>query len=243
MKAPPWLLVDTGVLETARSVILDPTEARHVTASLRRRPGDEIILADGNGWIAEAKLISIKRRRVEAEVLSVRREPEPRAEGVTVALAVVGSQAMDWAVQKAVEIGVRCFVPIETDRAQLRGKDLGGRVEHWRRTSMQALKQCRRPWAMEVSDVVPLAVFVGGRPGGGAVADRQGRSIGELPSETGSVLVVGPEGGFTSEEREYLDRPGWPRLRLGPHVLRAETAVVVGGAMMVARSEQLREKS
>jgi 16S rRNA (uracil1498-N3)-methyltransferase len=243
MKAPPWLLVDPGVLESARTVSLDPSEARHLTAALRRRPGDAIVLVDGQGAVAEARLVSIERGRIEAEVLSVRREPEPPVNGVTVAMAVVARQAMDWAVQKAVEIGVRQFVPIEADRAQLRGKDLHGHVEHWQRISMQALKQCRRPWAMEVADVLPLEGFVEGRPGGGVVADREGRAIGDLPVGTESVLVVGPEGGFSAQEIEYLDRYGWLRLRLGPHVLRAETAAVVGGAMMVARSEQLRVKS
>lgn len=243
MKTPPWLLVEPGILESARSVVLDPTEARHLTAALRRRPGDAIVLADGRGSVAQARLASIERGRVEAEVLSVSREAEPTTGGVTVAMAVVASQAMDWGVQKAVEIGVRQFVPIETDRAHLHGKDLRGRVEHWRRISMQALKQCQRPWAMEVADVLPLTDFVEGRPGGGVVADREGCAIGELPEGTGSGLVVGPEGGFTAEENEYLDRHGWPRLRLGPYVLRAETAAVVGGAMMVARSEQSRVKS
>jgi len=237
MKTPPWLLVRPGVLESVHKVVLEPSEARHLTAALRRRPGDEIILVDGRGSVAEARLSSIEREKVEAEVLSVRRELEPRTEGVTVAMAVVASQAMDWAVQKAVEIGVRRFVPIETDRAQLRGKDLGGRVEHWSRISMQALKQCRRPWAMEISDCIPLTVFVENLPGSGALADPRGTEIGELPVATANVLVVGPEGGFTAEENELFDHRGWARVRLGPHVLRAETAAVVGGAMMVAREE------
>ena len=108
---------------------------------------------------------------------------------------------------------------------------------------MQALKQCRRPWAMEIADVLPLQVFVDCRSTSGAVADREGCAIDELPGETVGVLVVGPEGGFTAEENELFERHGWPRLRLGPHVLRAETAAVVGGALMVARSEQFRVKS
>jgi 16S rRNA (uracil1498-N3)-methyltransferase len=237
MKAPPWLLVAPGTLEPAATLVLDPTEARHLTSSLRRRPGDEIVLADGSGSVAEARLSSIERKRVEVEVLSVRREPEPQSDGVTVAMAVVGSQAMDWAVQKAVEIGVRKFVPLEAERAQLRGKDLGGRVEHWRKISRQALKQCRRAWEMGVAEVVSLRDLTESQAGVGVVADRQGCAIDELPDETGGLLVVGPEGGFTVEERELFDHLGWPSVRLGQHVLRAETAAVVGGAMMVAREE------
>jgi 16S rRNA (uracil1498-N3)-methyltransferase len=229
MKALPWLLAASGDLEAGRTVVLEPTEARHLTGALRRRPGDEIVLADGNGLVAEAKLVAIGKRRVEAEIRSVRREPKPQPVGVTVALA------MDWAVQKAVEVGVGRFVPMETERAQFRGRDLASRVEHWRRVAMQALKQCRRPWAMEVGDVVSLAEFVESVDEGGVVADREGYAIGELPKTAANMLVVGPEGGFTTAEIRLFDRHGWRRLRLGPHILRAETAAVVGGAMMVAR--------
>jgi 16S rRNA (uracil1498-N3)-methyltransferase len=218
MKAVPWLLAVSGDLEAGRTVVLEPAEARHLTGALRRRPGDEILLADGNGSVAEAKLITIGKGRVEAEILSVRHEPESKPEGVTLALAMIGR-----------------FVPMETERAQVRGKDLGSRVEHWRRIAMQALKQCRRPWAMEVGDVVSLPELVEGSGEGGVIADRGGCAIGELPDGVGSLLVVGPEGGFASEENDLFDRLGWPRLRLGPHILRAETAAVVGGAMMVAR--------
>lgn len=243
MKTLPWLLAASGDLEAGRTVVLDPTEARHLTGALRRRPGDEIVLADGNGSVAEAKLVAIGKKRVEAEIISVRREPGPQTVGVTVALAMIENRAMDWAVQKAVEVGVGRFIPMETERAQVRGRDLAGRVEHWRRIAMQALKQCRRPWAMAVGDVVPLAQLVERSEEGGVAADREGCSIGDLPEGTGGLLVVGPEGGFTAGEGTLFDRHGWQRLRLGSYILRAETAAVVGGAMMVARSELLRVRS
>ena len=213
MKASPWLLAESGDLEAGRTVVLDPIEARHLVGPLRRRQGDEIVLADGHGSVAEAKLVAIGKERVEAEIVAVRCEPRP-ASG-----------------------GVGRFVPMETGRAQVRGKDLAGRVEHWRRIALQALKQCRRPWAMDVGNVVRLADLVEGSEEAGVVADREGSSIGELPEGAGALLMVGPEGGFTSEESELFDCRGWPRLRLGPHILRAETAAVVGGAMMVMRSQ------
>jgi 16S rRNA (uracil1498-N3)-methyltransferase len=92
---------------------------------------------------------------------------------------------------------------------------------------------------MEVTEVLPLEALVDSESarGGGVVADMDGCAIGTLPEDTGNLLVVGPEGGFTAAESELFDRRGWPRLRLGPHVLRAETAAVVGAAMLVARDE------
>ena len=240
MKAMPWLLAKSGTLETGRRVVLDATEARHLTGALRRRPGDEFVLADGNGSVAEAKLVAVGTGRVEAEILSVCHEPEPKSVGVTLALAMIDNRAMDLAVQKAVEVGVGRLVPMAVERTQVRGRDLEVRLEHWRRIAMQALKQCRRPWAMAVTEVVTLTALVkdDSEQVGGVVADVEGSGLGELPETAGNLLVVGPEGGFTAAENQLFDRCGWPRLRLGPHILRAETAAVVGGAMMVARIER-----
>jgi 16S rRNA (uracil1498-N3)-methyltransferase len=96
---------------------------------------------------------------------------------------------------------------------------------------------------MEVADAVAFSDLVGPLQGVGVVADREGSSIGDLPEDVTHCLVVGPEGGFTSGEKQLLESCGWQRLRLGPHVLRAETAAIVGGAMMVARDEQSRVES
>ncbi len=243
VKKKPWILASTGMIEVGESVFLDPGEARHVTGSLRRRVGDEIVLADGRGHVALARLTTVERGKVEAEILAAHREPEPMSVGVTVALAMVGGQQMDWAVQKAVEVGVRRFVPLATERSQLQKREGHGRMNHWQRVSRQALKQCQRPWAMEIGQVVTLPEFVENHRAGGVVADRAGRAFDELPDASGNALVVGPEGGFSEIEGNIFDRNGWTRLRLGPHILRSETAAIVGGAMMVAREEQLRVDS
>jgi 16S rRNA (uracil1498-N3)-methyltransferase len=181
--------------------------------------------------------VTVERDRVEAEVSSVRHESPPDAHGVTLAVAVIESRAMDWAVQKAVEVGVHRLVPIDSERAQRRARDLRSRVEHWRRIALQALKQCHRAWAMEISDIRTVGDLIDFESGIGVVADADGHVLEDLPDAAGTLLAVGPEGGFAPPEIELFDRHGWPRLRLGPHVLRTETAAVVGGAIMVARSE------
>lgn len=243
VKAPPWLLAASGELVVGQTIVLDPAEARHLSGSLRRRVGDEVILTDGEGWVAEACIVVAAKSRAEVKISSVIREPGPRSPGVTLAMAPIAGRNMDWAVQKAVEVGVDRFVPLETERAQVRGAAVEARVEHWRRISLQALKQCRRAWAMEIIESLALKDFIEHARGVGVVADRDGCAIDELQENAENLLVVGPEGGFTCSENELLEQHGWPRLRLGPHVMRAETAAIVGGAMMVARSETLRVES
>jgi 16S rRNA (uracil1498-N3)-methyltransferase len=114
---------------------------------------------------------------------------------------------------------------------------LSGRAEHWRRIALQALKQSHRPWAMEIVDIGSLVEVADSDilAPGGVVADHNGVALADLPPSAGRLLVVGPEGGFSpNEDKLFADRE-WPRLRLGVHTLRTETAAVVGAAMLVAR--------
>lgn len=240
MKTPPRLLVDPGVLGGEPRVRLDAVESAHVSGALRGRAGDEVRLVDGAGAEAEAVLAEVSRRRVVVEIRAVQRFPEPGGVGVTVAMAVVERQPMDWAVQKAVEVGARRFVPLLSERTQNRGRDFSRQLEHWRRVARQAIKQCRRAWEMQVAEPRPpveLGEDLG--PGRAVLADREGRPLSEIPDAAVGTLVVGPEGGFASSELELFDRLEWPRLRLGVHVLRAETAAVVGAAVLVARSQHV----
>ena len=238
VKDAPWLLAANESMRVGETLRLDPVEARHAAGSLRRRSGDEVMLADGAGTVATAVIRILGKGKVEAEVLAIRSYEAPTGGGVTLALAVIDRQAMDWAVQKAVELGVRRFCPVLADRTQSRNRSSLIRAKHWRRIAFQALKQCRRPWAMTVEDAVPLNKFVERESeiGGGVVADRDGSAIDRLPDAAARVLAVGPEGGFTAAERELFDQHGWPRLKLGSHVLRAETAAIVGSAMLVMKA-------
>jgi 16S rRNA (uracil1498-N3)-methyltransferase len=233
----PWLLATDVLLELDRSVVLDAEEARHASGSLRLRPGDEVVLTDARGKVAQAVLRRIDRGGAEAEVLDVEEIPRSGEESVSLALAVLHqARAMDFAVQKAVEIGVGSLIPVISDRTQLGMTASRGRQAHWRRVALQALKQCRRPWAMDIVEPTALADLVERRgAGGGVVADPTGSSLADLPMSDSPLLLVGPEGGFAPEEMEMLTPERWPRLRLGPYVLRSETAAVVGAAMVAAR--------
>jgi len=179
------------------------------------------------------------KTRVNAEIASVHVAAAMPGDGVTLALAVLEPRAMDWAVQKAVEVGIRRLQPILTDRTQSGRRAASGRSDHWHRIAFQALKQCRRPWAMEVFKLQTLTHLVEGNEAAGVVADQDGVAIGGLPRSCGRVLVVGPEGGFSAAEGELFNSNGWFRLRLGANILRSETAAVVGGAMMVAYDESV----
>jgi 16S rRNA (uracil1498-N3)-methyltransferase len=231
MKNDPWLLVPKGVLLGGCEIALETEEARHAFGSLRLRAGDRVVLTDGVGSVTGAELT----RCVRSDVIAVVDEVVTRVlplPGPTVALGVLHTKAMDWAVQKAVEVGAAAFVPLLCDRSQGSHQRTLERVEHWRRVARQALKQCRRPWAMEVESPLTMAEVLGGRLLPGLVAAPEGLTdVSGLISHW-MTLLVGPEGGLTLEEREALAGAGWSPIALGPHILRAETAVVVGAALL-----------
>lgn len=237
MKQPPWLLLpESARPEIGGTVTLDAAEARHATGPLRLRAGDPVVLADGAGTVAGAMLREASKVRVEAEVTTLELVPQPDGPGVSLAVSVVENRAMDWVVQKSVEVGLRTLIPMVSERTQAGPRDAERRLDHWRRIAMQALKQCRRPWAMAISGPLTTARILEQTPSGcGVVADHGGAGAASLPAAAAWVLAVGPEGGFSpAEDRLFLDR-GWHRLNLGPYVLRAETAAIVGGALLVLR--------
>ena len=128
MKAAPWLLASTDDLVSERCVDLEPAEARHAAGALRLRPGKMVVLADGRGRVAEAELVTVGSRSVQAVVQSVAEHPRTGGAVVTLAVGVVAGRAMDWAVQKAVEVGVGAFVPILAERSWLGSSSLGTTV-------------------------------------------------------------------------------------------------------------------
>jgi RsmE family RNA methyltransferase len=118
---------------------------------------------------------------------------------------------MDWAVQKCVETGVSVLMPLLVERSQLGARAAAGRVEHWRRAARQALKQCRRPWQMEVASPQGIEQLLSGMNGvAGLVADAAGRPLGEHRGPLPEVLVVGPEGGLAPARNNC-----WPRRAAG----------------------------
>ena len=140
---------------------------------------------------------------------------------------------MDWAVQKAVELGVRRLLPVVAARSQAGARAVARRSDHWRRAADQALKQCRRPWALDIRVERTVDELVSDPPAGPMVASVDGvRALDADIPPSGATLVVGPEGGFDDRELATIREARWPMIRLGAHTLRAETAAVAGVAVL-----------
>jgi len=171
------------------------------------------------------------------------RQPAERESplALTLAQGISRGERMDWVVQKATELGVTTLVPLLTERSVVRldAHQTDRKVNHWRAVAIAACEQCGRDRLPQVTAPLSLRDFlrgtVAGGSRGGAPADSMRlvlspvaeRRIGDLARAAGSVTVlIGPEGGLTQEEQEVAAGAGFTPVRLGPRVLRTETAAI-----------------
>jgi 16S rRNA (uracil1498-N3)-methyltransferase len=202
--------------------------AHHAFRVLRLRDGDPAVLFDGRGGEIPARLVA--RGRGGAALVTGRHtvERESPLELVLVQ-ALASGEKMDWIVQKAVELGVSAIVPVQAERSVLRlaGERADRRVEHWRQVAISACEQSGRNRVPAVEPVTALRDYLARRervrslmlcPADGVPLASVGRP------ESALHLLVGPEGGWSDDEAALCRAAGCVAIRLGPRILRTETA-------------------
>ncbi len=221
-------------------VALDANAARHVGRVLRLGPGDALILFDGSGGDYPATIIELGKRELIVECAE-RRENECESPlTITLAQGVSKGERMDYTIQKAVELGVTRIIPLNTERSvvNLKGERLQKKLEHWRGVITSACEQCGRNTLPELLPLLSLHEWLQ-QPlnGTGLLLDHRAESgVSELQL-AGHVctLLVGPEGGLAEREREAAVAAGYQGMRLGPRVLRTETAALTAMAAIQSR--------
>jgi 16S rRNA (uracil1498-N3)-methyltransferase len=208
--------------------------ARHATRVLRLGTGDDLTLFDGKGGEYACRIDSRERGAAVAEVLSWRDVERESPLGLMLAQALQSGEKMDLTIQKAVELGVGRIAPVMTRRSVLRltGERAKKRVARWRAVAASACEQCGRNRVPEVADLEDLRDWLG-RPAAGAkpmrlMLDPEASMTLDALHRPGKAiaveLLIGAEGGLTPEETELALLAGFVAVRLGPRVLRTETA-------------------
>lgn len=216
--------------------VLQGDEAHHL-ARVRRLGVDCIVeVFDGRGYATTAEVTAVGRDAVELRVVG---EPLPDRTPmcrVTLATAVPKGERFDWLIEKATELGVARLVPLITERSVADPR--GAKLDRLRRLSIEASKQCGRSRLLDLAQPTSFARLIAeSSEGVRLVADPHGLSA-ELwpraPLNGTAVLVIGPEGGFTPSELALARESGWTLARLGPTILRIETAGLAGTAILLA---------
>lgn len=218
----PWVFVDDVEHPT-----LSAGDRHHLERVRRVRPGDDVVVSDGAGRWREGTLGAAGAVDPTGDVQST----ALRSPTITVAFALTKGERPELAVQKLTELGVDVIVPFTAARSVVRWDEAraDGNVDRLRRVAREAAMQCRRAWLPTVADLARFA-DVAALPSA-ALADGGGG----VPSLDRPTLLIGPEGGWSDEERGC----GLPTVALGPHVLRAETAAITAAALLSALRERL----
>ncbi|QIK38763.1 16S rRNA (uracil(1498)-N(3))-methyltransferase [Caldichromatium japonicum] len=217
---------------------LPEAQARHAAQVLRLQRGDPLILFNGDGNEYPARLLEAGRGAAQVRIEGCS-GPEPLPPlAIQLALGIARGERMDLAIQKAVELGVTRIRPLVTRRVQvqLAGSRLEKRLEHWQGVIIAACEQSGRCRVPVLEPVAELDVWLSQQGSGGWLLDPQGeRALTAMPAPAGELtLLIGPEGGVDPAERELARRYGFSEVRLGPRILRVETAPLAAIAVIQA---------
>ena len=222
-------------------VTLDAGAAKHLLTVLRLKLGDEVTLFDGSGFEFAGTLDQADKKQAWVKIARMHGPVVESPLHVTLAQGVSRGERMDYTVQKAVELGVAAIQPVLTERSVVKLDRDGGEKKrlHWQSVAVSACEQSGRVKVPEVKAPVALPQFLGNKLAGDLklLLDPDGGvTAGMLPQPAdGRVLLrVGPEGGLSADEIALAGRVGFQGLKLGPRILRTETAALVALSLLQA---------
>lgn len=223
-------------LKGLQEVTLSDSVFQHAAKVLRMQLGDRLCLFNGDGFDYQAEVSHVDKRQMRANII----ESSPNARDsllkIEIGQAISRGERMDYAIQKTTELGCSKISPLFTERCEVRlsSERQDKRQRHWQQTAISACEQSLRNTPPEVAMPVTLEAWL-------KDCDADLKLVlhphQEAPLETyqtpkSVALLIGPEGGLTDEEIELALNYGFKRLRLGPRVMRTETAPVAACAIL-----------
>jgi 16S rRNA (uracil1498-N3)-methyltransferase len=226
-------------LSPGAHVDLPEPVARHAVRVLRLPPGAAVVLFDGRGGEYDARIERIERGRVVAALGAWRDVERESGLAVTLIQAVQAGEKMDYTVQKAVELGVSHIVPVDSRRSvtRLSGERAARRVAHWQGVAAAACEQCGRNQVPQLAPLEKLENWLA-RPANGTLrlilAPDAEQALVDLPPVNNVQMLIGAEGGLDPQEIVAAQQVGFTAVRMGPRILRTETAGLAALAAMQA---------
>ncbi|MDD3884278.1 MAG: 16S rRNA (uracil(1498)-N(3))-methyltransferase [Gallionella sp.] len=209
--------------------------AHHAIRVLRLREGAHIHLFDGEGRECLGIITETGGKRVIVDQLTELESERESPLRTVLAQALCSSEKMDWIVQKATELGVTEIQPLDTERsvARLTPERAIKRLEHWQQVAISACEQCGRNRLPLIHSPVEMMVWLRRMQSAPevrlALLPEGNTTLNHLsPPSAGVALLVGPEGGFSAAECDTILQSGFTPVRLGPRILRTETAAIAG---------------
>ncbi|HEX9020870.1 MAG TPA: RsmE family RNA methyltransferase, partial [Nitrospirota bacterium] len=216
MSRPPRFFITPDQVRDV-AVTISGEDARHIAMALRMKAGDELLLCDGAGTDYRVKIVRLDRTRIETEIVG-RAKREVGYPSITLGQGLPKSDKMDWIVQKATELGVAAIAPLMTGRTIVKVKDKEKRVARWQKIAREAAMQSNRPDIPQIEGIRMFRDFI-------MTLDPGPSTLFLFPWEEGTepvknilrehseakniVVLIGPEGGFSSSETETAKDRGF----------------------------------
>jgi 16S rRNA (uracil1498-N3)-methyltransferase len=225
-----------AVLVDGLRLELPPAAGVHLAKVLRVRGGDELVVFCGNGFEYPASVESVRGNRVAVAIGEARALDRESPLAVTLVQCMARADRMDVIVQKATELGVARIIPVQSRRGVVRldAAQAESKAAHWRAIVVNACEQCGRNRLPAVESPRRLLDYLGALPAGGArlLLEPGAEARPAAPIGGDVTVAIGPEGGLDEEEIEAFRLAGFQTMRLGPRVLRTETAAIAALAYL-----------
>jgi len=222
----PWFYAPE--LSGLGEVVLDPEEVRHMAAQ-RIKPEEKVSIFNGKC------IVGIGTVDKEGHVLLQEVHEVPKSEfSLVIAVAVPKGERADWMLQKLCELGVSTIIPLKTERSVVLPRET--KQERWQRILVEACKQSKQAWLPQLRPLSTIEEALQQKADLKLLLDQAGKHIREMLQTPAKSIIafIGPEGGFTDEEKTLLQKSGCVPVSLGKNTLRIETA-----AMAVAVAHNL----
>ncbi len=225
-------------------VDLPKDTASHLAKVLRARSGDELVLFSGDGREYAGAIESVRGSRVTASVGNAADVDRESPFAITLVQCVPRGDRMDFIVQKATELGVARIVPVLSQRSVVRldVSHAESKAAHWRAVIVNACEQCGRNRLPAIDAPIPLLNYLGSSPSTSArlVLEPGLESAATPDLDASAEIAIGPEGGFADDELDAFRIAGFVRVKLGPRILRTETAAIAALTWLQTRFGDMR---
>lgn len=238
----PVFFIESEDVDRDRVTISGPL-AHHLAKSLRLRNGEKIWLAEPGGPRYQARVLETTRGRLTAQILSASPPPRPACPQITTGIALIKSEHMEWAIQKATELGVAEIVPLVTGRTVIRPRQKHSthHTSRWQSIAREAAQQSMRwdipmitepvafeQWCALMSARQGCRLLLWENPAGRGFRDK----LRTMTKPASIILAVGPEGGFEPDDVRKASENGFEPVSLGTRIVRTETAVIAALAIL-----------
>ncbi len=223
-------------MNTGESQMLGDSNVQHLARTLRMRAGDQVMLFNGDGQEYLASLLEVDKRSVRVSIEGCETPDRESPLQIQIGQALSRGERMDYAIQKATELGMVCMTPLFSERCEvkLNSERQDKRLRHWQQVAISACEQSLRCSVPQIDAPYTLEHWVRT-----VKADlklvlhhHSARALGDLPRPSSIALLIGPEGGLTETEVKLAMESGFQPVAFGPRVLRTETAPIVAQAIL-----------